>query len=157
MRSIRRSAATDWEQLYRSERATLVRVAMLITRSPEAAEDAFHTAMERIRPRLGSIDRPGAYLRTVVVNVAREQAKRARREHETTLPVELRAELDTRQIEIWDAMTTLTERRRTALVLRYYVDLPVGEIAELLECEPSSVSSLLHRGLGDLREELRDD
>ena len=71
--------------------------------------------------------------------------------------LELHVELDTRQIEIWEALQTLTERRRTALILRYYVDLPVGEIAELLECEPSSASSLLHPGLADLREELRDD
>jgi len=161
VRSIRRPAETEWEQLYRDERGPLVRAALLITGSPEMAEDAFHTAVERVRPRLDDIIRPGAYLRTVVVNVARDLAKRAAKERGSGLPSELpnalHADLDTRQMEIWTALQGLTERRRTALVLRYYVDLPVGEIAELLDCQPGTVSSLLHRGLADLREELSDD
>ncbi len=157
MRSIRRPAAPEFETLYRDEREVLVRVALLITGSPEMAEDAFHTAIERVRPRLAELDRPRASPRTVVVNLARELAGRARREHALALPTTLHVELDTRQVEIWEALQTLTERRRTALILRYYVDLPVGEIAELLGCEPSSASSLLHRGLADLREELGDD
>ena len=157
VRFIRRPAVSQWERLYRDERPALVRTAMLITGSPEMAEDAFHTAIERVRPRLDEIERPGAYLRVVVVNIARDMAKRARREQVGELPVVLAAELDTRQVEIWSALRTLTERRRTALILRYYADLAVGEIAELLDCEPSSASSLLHRGLADLRKELSDD
>jgi RNA polymerase sigma factor (sigma-70 family) len=157
VRLSRRPADSQWERLYREERPALVRTAMLVTGSPEMAEDAFHTAIERIRPRLGEIDRPGAYLRIVVVNVARDLAKQARREQAGDLPMVLAAGLDTRQIEIWSALGTLTERRRTALVLRYYADLAVGEIAELLDCKPSSASSLLHRGLADLRKELSDD
>lgn len=161
VRSIRQPAESEWEQLYRDERMSLVRVALLITGSPEMAEDAFHTAVERVRTRLESIDRPGAYLRTVVVNAARELAGRAARERgaglAAELPHEMHVHLDTRQLEIWAAMRQITERRRTALILRYYVDLPVGEIAELLECQPGTVSSLLHRGLADLREELSDD
>lgn len=157
VRSIRPTTDNEWERLYREERTALVRTALLITGSPEIAEDAFHTAMERIRPRLAGLDRPGAYLRTVVVNTAREMAARADRDRRLELPTALHATLDTRQIEIWQALQTLTERRRTALILRYYSDLPVGEIGELLDCKPDSVSSLLHRGLADLREELSDD
>ncbi len=118
VRLSRRPADGQWERLYREDRAALARTAMLITGSPEMAEDAFHTAIERARPRLDEIDRPGAYLRVVVVNVARDLAKQARREQAGDLPVLLTAGLDTRQTKIWSALQTLTERRRTAPVLR---------------------------------------
>jgi DNA-directed RNA polymerase specialized sigma24 family protein len=57
---------------------------------------------------------------------------------------------------VQDALLEVT-RRRAALVLRYYEDLPVGEIARLLDCQPGTVSSLLHRGLADLRKVLDHD
>jgi RNA polymerase sigma factor (sigma-70 family) len=54
--------------------------------------------------------------------------------------------------ELWSVLARLPERRRAALVLRYYEDLPVNEIARLLGCRPGTVSSLLHRGLADVKE-----
>jgi RNA polymerase sigma factor (sigma-70 family) len=56
--------------------------------------------------------------------------------------------------ELWTVLAGLAPRRRAAVVLRYYEDLPVTEIARLLDCRPGTVSSLLHRGLADLREVL---
>jgi RNA polymerase sigma factor (sigma-70 family) len=67
------------------------------------------------------------------------------------------AELGESALELWAALRTLSERRRTAMVLRYWVDLPVNEIADAMDCRPGTVSSLLHRGLADLRKELADD
>ncbi len=72
-------------------------------------------------------------------------------------PPTVTASLDTRHIEIWSALRRLSERRRTALVLRFYGDLSTAEIAEAMDCRPGTVSSLLHRGLADLRKELADD
>jgi RNA polymerase sigma factor (sigma-70 family) len=59
--------------------------------------------------------------------------------------------------ELWQVLAGLPPRRRAALVLRYYEDLAIDEIARLLECQPGTVSSLLHRGLADLRKVLSDD
>jgi len=39
-------------------------------------------------------------------------------------------------------------------VLRFLVDLPDSEIAEILECRSATVRSLVHRGLRSLRKEL---
>ncbi len=143
------------EILYRHERPGLVRLALLITGSPEMAEDAFHDAISRIEGRLAGLERPGAYLRTMVVNQARALARASNRQTlETSVVL---SGLDTRRVEIWSALAGLSERRRTALVLRYFGDLSVGEIAEVLHCRPGTVSSLLHRGLADLRGELGRD
>ena len=55
-------------------------------------------------------------------------------------------------VELADALAALPERQRAAIVLRYYVDLPEAEIAELLGCRPTTVRSLVARGMVALRE-----
>jgi RNA polymerase sigma factor (sigma-70 family) len=49
------------------------------------------------------------------------------------------------------ALLRLPVRQRTALVLRYFEDLPEATIAELLRCRPATVRSLVARGLEALR------
>jgi RNA polymerase sigma factor (sigma-70 family) len=53
-----------------------------------------------------------------------------------------------------DALATLSDRQRKAVVLRFYEDLPEAEIAVLLGCRPGTVKSLLFRALARLREVL---
>ena len=46
---------------------------------------------------------------------------------------------------------TVVPETRQAVVLRFYLDLPDGEIAELIGCRPATVRTLIHRALRDLR------
>jgi RNA polymerase sigma factor (sigma-70 family) len=48
-------------------------------------------------------------------------------------------------------LAELPDRMRAAIVLRFYEDLPDAQIAELLDCAPATVRSLIHRGLARLR------
>jgi len=55
------------------------------------------------------------------------------------------------------AVAGLPERQRAALVLRYYADLPVAEVADALGCAPGTVKSLTHKAVEGLRRELGVD
>ena len=144
-----------FDELYRRERPGLLRLAFLLVGSVEAAEDVFHDAVASVAPHLDSADKPGAYLRSAVVNAANMWHRKADRSlPEPTDPVV--EGLDDRTVELWQTVNLLTERRRTAVVLRYYLDLPVKEIAEHMDCAPGTVSSLLHRAMADMRKELGD-
>ena len=48
-------------------------------------------------------------------------------------------------------------RYRDVLVLRYYSDLRVEDVAEVLGCPVGTAKSLIHRGLEKLKERLGDD
>ena len=52
-------------------------------------------------------------------------------------------------------MDGLSQRQRTAVVLRFYEDLSEQRVAELLRCRPGTVKSLVSRGLQTMREEMR--
>ncbi len=49
------------------------------------------------------------------------------------------------------ALSRLTARQRTVLVLRYFEDLPEAEVARLLGCSVGTVRSTTHRSLARLR------
>jgi len=133
-----------------------VRLATLIVGDLGTAEAIVQDAFVEVTRRWEVLDNPAGYLRTAVVNRCRSQLRRwatARRRVAPAAPLHVDApELD----ELWSVLAGLPARRRAAVVLRYYEDLPVAEIARLLDCRPGTVSSLLHRGLADLRKVLDD-
>ena len=49
------------------------------------------------------------------------------------------------------ALSRLTARQRTVLVLRYFEDLPEADVARLLGCSVGTVRSTTHRSLARLR------
>ena len=55
---------------------------------------------------------------------------------------------------MWDILQVLPDRQRSAIVLRFYEDLPEADIAAALGCRPNTVRTLIHRGLKALRQEL---
>ncbi len=59
--------------------------------------------------------------------------------------------------ELEGALRLLPHRQREVLVLRYYLDLDVAEIAGLLRIVPSAVRSNCSRGLAALASALRED
>ncbi len=55
------------------------------------------------------------------------------------------------------AVAALPQRQRTALILRYYLDLSVGEAAHRMDASPDAVRSLTKRAMAALREEFVPD
>lgn len=144
-------AAQDFEEFYRSHMISMVRLAHVVTGSNAAAEDLVQDAFVKLAPRLESRRDPVPYLRAMVLNECRMWFRRRDVEarHSTIDDrVVLPPELDT----TWVHLLQLPPRRRAALYLRYYEDLSVNDIAEAMGCRPSTVRSLLRRGLASMKE-----
>lgn len=138
------------EEVYRSDRERLVRVAFMLVGSQEVAEDLVQEAFTQTWARLDYVANPVAYVRQTVVNLCRKHHRRQGVEsrHAPRPPgTALAAEVD----ETWDALWRLPERQRAALVLRYYEDLDVAGVAHALGCRLGTAKSLVHRGLGALK------
>ena len=144
---------SEFDAIYRTHASSLKRVAFLLTGSNAAAEDAVHEVFLRCADRLDDLDHPLSYLRAAVVNECRKQHRRRQREQSAEPPPEAE-QLPYETIETLEALSDLSARKRTAVVLRYFVDIPDTEIAEILRCRPSTVRSLIRRALIDLRADL---
>ena len=142
----------DFAALYREHFPALMRVAFLLTGSNEIAEDAVQDTFIRCRGKLTDLDHPRSYLRAALVNECRSLHRRSRREPAFTRQPEPR--LETELVELQDALARLPWRQRTAIVLRYFADVPDAEIARMLRCRPVTVRSHIRRGITSLREVL---
>lgn len=137
----------------------MLRLATLMTGSAAVAEEVVQEAFIAVDERWDHVERPGGYLRTAVVNGSRmairrrDLERRHAAEHVSALD-DSRADVPGHLLELSDALDHLTERQRSVIVLRYFVDVPDREIAELLDCRPSTVRSLTRRALAALRTQL---
>jgi RNA polymerase sigma factor (sigma-70 family) len=66
------------------------------------------------------------------------------------------AEARHRRDVVAQQLATLPRRQRECVVLRYWLDLPVRDIAAVLGLAEGSVKSHLHRGLAALETGLED-
>jgi RNA polymerase sigma-70 factor (sigma-E family) len=143
-----------------SEAGGLARLAYTLTGNYEAARDLTQDALVavfRSWERVASADSPVAYARRVLINRRLADLRRPRVDELLTPNPDARraagseeGRYDDREA-VWQALSNITVRQRTVLVLRYYEDLNDSEIAELLGCRQSTVRSLAARGLAALR------
>ena len=130
------------------------RLAYLLTGEPNAAEDIAQEALARMSPRFEQIATPGAYLRTVVVNLSKRHGSERARVRVMNDRLGAPTASNAAPRELIDVIDALPRRQRSVVVLRYYEDLSEAEIAAVLKCRPGTVKSLAARALSTLRKEL---
>lgn len=144
-------ASAEFAQFYRDQYRPMVKLAYLLTSDAAVAEELVQDAFVRVHLHWVGVREPTAYLRRTVLNVCRSYHRRrfVERRH---LPDPERATYQPELDETLALLRHLTPRRRSALVLRFYEDLPVADIAVAMGCSEGTVKSLIHRGLAQLRE-----
>lgn len=144
----------DWqelvEQLMRERgRALVAYAAMLVGRDGDA-EDLLHDAVVKVfsRPRrLSDLDHAEAYVRRTMPTLAIDRARRrgavdrtrTRSFQRDPAPADLDAGLDVRR-----ALRSLTPREQACVVMRYFDDLTVPQIAHELGLAQGTVKRYLH-------------
>ena len=127
----------DLGSLFLVERVPMVRLATLMVGSRAIAEEVVQDAFASVSERWNGLARPGAYLRTTVVNGC-VQTLRRRSVEDRHRPdtLEIPGEIPEGLIELRSALDRLTDRQRIMVVLRYFVDMPDEEIAQMLDVRP---------------------
>ena len=134
-------------------------VAYLILRDRAAAEDVVVETLLTAFEKGGSI-RDDRALRAWLIRVATNHALGQRRRSGRVVRLEvvpdraslgdLGAEASTRVV-LLDGIATLPLQMRAAVVLRYYADLSIDEIATTLDKSPNTIKAQLQTALDRLR------
>jgi RNA polymerase sigma-70 factor (ECF subfamily) len=152
---------SSFEDLYRRELRAIVALGTSLTGNREAGRDLAHEAMLRAYrawEKVAKLERPGAWIRRVLINLAIDHARRGQRERralsrlEPAPPLELR---DPASARFWAAVRQLPERQRAAVALHYLEDLAVDEIAEILDVTAGTVKTSLFKARQSLARTLR--
>jgi RNA polymerase sigma factor (sigma-70 family) len=147
-------------RLFHAEGRSLVRLARLFVDDRDAAEDIVQEAFLRLARHAGRIDaddRAPAYLRSIVLNLARDHNRRglvSLRHHaasgreidvfdDVADPL-VRSEEHRRVI---DAVRLLPTRQRDCVALRYFEELSIEGIAATLGVSVNSVKTHLQRAM----------
>jgi RNA polymerase sigma-70 factor, ECF subfamily len=143
-----------FEDFYRKEYRAVVGLAFALSGSRWAAEDlaqdAFLAAHARW-DRIARYDKPGAWVRRVVANRSVSALRRRTVEAKAIVRIALGerrglAEIPADSGEFWRAVRELPRRQAQVVALHYLEDLPVNEIAGVLEIAPGTVKKHLFDG-----------
>jgi RNA polymerase sigma factor (sigma-70 family) len=145
--------ALGFEEAYREYRLALLRLAYLISGSHEVSEDVVQSVFTSAHDRWHQIENPLPYLKKAVVNLVKDgQRRRFRllaRTPEQPLAI-LPPEID----ETWAHLVRLPWAQRAVVVLHYYEDLSLTEVAAVLDRPAATVRSDHRRALDHLRKVL---
>ena len=97
----------------------------------------------------------GTWIYRIMINTAKDYLKRYEKEREI-LREDMIASPEQGEVdpELQEALDRLSVQEKTLIILRFYEDKPLSEIAEILQENLSTVKSRLYRTLDILRREL---
>jgi RNA polymerase sigma-70 factor (ECF subfamily) len=143
----------DYAVLFQREFPKVVCTVYLVVRDHGRAEELAQEAFVQLLmhwKKVSGYDRPEAWVRRVAIRLAMRSSTRER----------LRSVLERRAVvepppgegvDLSEALGQLSAPQRAAIVLHYYEDRPVDEVADILVCSVNTVKSHLHRGRNKLR------
>jgi len=170
-RSIDEHSQTLVVRLFHAEGQSLVRLARLFVDDRDAAEDIVQEAFLRLARsanRINDDSKAPAYLRSIVLNLARDHNRRgllslrhhppAGREIDVfdTSNEDRLVEADQHRA-VLDAVRALPKRQRDCVTLRYFEDLGIEAIAATLGISGNSVKTHLRRGMAALGRALESE
>lgn len=159
---VKRSQEQEFTAFVRDRGDSLLRFARRLTPDADEAEDALQTALLRLTGHWPK-EHPEAYVRTTLVNIAKD---RARRRHLVPVPTDVARDVEALNVDHADALDAqarldavlraLPPRQRVTVVLRVLEGLSEAETATTMGCSPGTVKSNLARGLDKVRQLLAD-
>jgi len=142
-----------------ARRGGLLREAYLLVGDVHLAEDLVQTVLAKVYVawhRVRASEAPEAYVRRVLINTNISRHRRRRVAEVLTDALPDAADVAAGRSEapsstVVEALMSLSRRQRTAIVLRFWDDLPESAVAELMGCSVGSVRTHTARAMARLR------
>jgi RNA polymerase sigma-70 factor, ECF subfamily len=160
-----------WEPLVLAHQEAVFRLSYLLLGDPDDAEDVAQETFLRAWNHLRRFD-PTRPLRPWLLSIAANLASNRRRsagrylaaltrafrsEPAASASTEEKSAQHMEASELWKAVQNLSVPDQQVIYLRYFLDLPVTETAEVLQVAEGTVKSRLSRALDQLREIIQQD
>lgn len=151
----------EYSWLFRTEFPVVLRTVFLILQDRGRAEDITQEAFVQLLAhwkKVSRYERPDAWVRRVAIRLATRAAKRVR----MLAVLERRAAGNEAleefpDVDVARAISTLPPMQRTTVVLFYFEDRPVAEIAHILGVSQGTVKAHLHRARAQLASVLGEE
>ncbi|KOS68585.1 RNA polymerase sigma70 factor [Lysinibacillus contaminans] len=150
-------------QLIEQEQHKLYRMAYVYVQNENDAVEVFQQTIIRAYEGLPQLKEPhyfSTWLTRIIINCCKTYIAKSNIVHlvephtledvKSTSSSYIEEELD-----LWQALCQLEEKYKTVLLLRFYQDCSVKQIASILQCPEGTVKTHIRRGLQTLRQQLK--
>lgn len=153
-------ASLEMTTFCRDEYPKLAGMLALYTGDRDLAQDLAQETIVRLIEnwkKVSHLPVPSLWCRQVAINAANSWFRRVAAKKRATRRLEGRIrpshhDPDTASaVSVRNAVANLPARQRTVIVLRYYADLPVEQVAQIMRCRQGTVWSLTNLALASLR------
>lgn len=145
-----------FEEFATAQQRGLLRTAFVLTGDRHLAEDLVQTVLASawLRwPRIGNLAQREAYVQKMLfTQYVSWRRRRWWGEAPTADLPDSEAPQPHPELDLARALSALPRRQRAVVVLRYLLDLPEGETAEMLGCSVGTVKSQSSKALAALRQ-----
>ena len=152
------SGDRTFEAVFREEYPSIHRTVALVLADVEAADEVTQEAFTQLHlkwRRVSGYDSPGAWVRRVAIRLAVRRRQRSDRGRQLELiAAETETGNESTDLDVLRAVSALPPQQRAAIVLRYYADLDVKDVAAALGCAESTARVHLHRARQTLARQL---
>lgn len=151
-----------FQTLIHEEKEKLYKMAYVYMQNESDAVEVFQEATYRAFASIGKL-RNDDYFSTWITRILINTAISHLRKRKRTIPMNqeimntLRASsmnMDV-QLDLLNALEEIEEKYKTVLLLRYYRDYTVTQIAQILKCPEGTVKTNIRRGLARLKAKMR--
>ena len=150
------ATAEDFQQLYLQEYPGVAAYAWQLLRDADSADDIAQEAFTRLFSKWRSVQQPRHYLYRITTNLIRDSWTRRQRDKDAAVHLEAAADSPAPSADVAAALAVrsavlaLPARVRPVVLLHYFSDLPLADIAAALDRPVGTVKRQLH----DAREAL---
>ncbi len=134
------------------------RLALCYVHQEADAMDIVQEGAYKAMLRAGSLKEErfaGTWVYRIMINTAKDYLNKYRRECELTEDICADRKETDMDMDLKEAVDKLPIQEKTLIILRFYEDKPLAEIAEIMQENLSTVKSRLYRTLEKLRKELK--
>ncbi|UNL83765.1 sigma-70 family RNA polymerase sigma factor [Priestia koreensis] len=151
-----------FEDLIHDEKEKLFRMAYLYVKDKEDALDVVQEAVYKAFVSIKHLQEPhyfSTWITKILIRAALDFIKRNNRLN--VVPIEEIERLDYGErniddrLDIMTAIECLQNPYKTVIILRYYKDLSIKQIGDVLDCPEGTVKAQLHRAISKLKFHLK--
>ena len=148
-------------ELMQIHKVRLLKIAFSYLRNEEDALEALQEVTFRAYRSIQKVKEAeyfSTWLIRIMLNYCHDQGRRKKRIAEDTVVLDQLAETvdHSQTLEIQEALLKIDSRCREVIILKYFHDLRIKDIAEILESPESTIKTWLYKGLKALRNQLED-
>lgn len=150
------AVSADFAEFYRATFGDLAGYGWSLTRDAHVGDELAQEALTRVYARWGLMRDPRPYAYRIVTNLARDRWKAAERERASWPELTDGAAVAAPDDSTLDAVRRLSPALREAVMLHYYADLPVDEVARVLRRPVGTVKRRLFDARAALETALKE-